>query len=85
MHILPLIFSAVYKARLFWCELASVGDIDCRDVCLLSNIMELKDTWLVLKAPKHCIRDGSTAMSRSRIHDPLTQDKPWTFVVYKLM
>ena len=36
----PPTCSVVYPSRLFWCELQSV---DCRDVCLLSNIMGLND------------------------------------------
>lgn len=32
---------AVYPQRLFWCELQSFADICCRDVCLLSAIMQV--------------------------------------------
>ena len=54
IHIFPLTCSAVYQSRLFWCELPSVGDIGRRDVCLLSNIMELDGTRLVvLTEPKY--------------------------------
>lgn len=38
IHSLPL--SAINPSRL--CELQSFGEISCRDVSLLSNIMELK-------------------------------------------
>ncbi|MDF4377384.1 hypothetical protein P3378_24580, partial [Vibrio parahaemolyticus] len=48
IHIFPLTCSAFYQYRLFWCELLSVGDIGCRDVCLLLNIMELDGTQLVM-------------------------------------
>ena len=33
--------------RLFWCESASFVNVTFRDVCLLSNIMELGGTQLV--------------------------------------
>ena len=33
--------SAVYQSKLFRYELSSFGDIDCREFCLLSNIMEI--------------------------------------------
>ncbi|MDF4341209.1 hypothetical protein P3480_25735, partial [Vibrio parahaemolyticus] len=54
IHIIPLTCSAIYQSGLFCCELQSVGDISRRDVCLLSNIIELDGTQLmVLNAPKN--------------------------------
>ena len=38
----------------FWCELQSFGDIGCRDVCPLMNVMEL-DLLVFLKAPQKYI------------------------------
>lgn len=53
IHILSLTCSAIHPSSLFWCELPSPGDIGRRDVCFLSNTMELDGTQLVvLNAPK---------------------------------
>ena len=44
---------AFYPPGLFWCELQSFGANSCRDVCILSHMMELDDTQLVMfKVPK---------------------------------
>jgi len=52
----PFTCGAIYRSRLFWCEFQSVGDISCRDVCLLTSIIELDGTQLVvLKAPEKYI------------------------------
>jgi len=73
--------SAFYQSRLFWCELPSVGDICCRNVCFLSNIMELDGTRLVvLKVPKNTLERLNINLSLSKNHDPVTQDNPQTFV-----
>lgn len=35
------LLSAVYPFRSLGCELSNIGDISCRDVALLSDMMEL--------------------------------------------
>lgn len=52
----PLTWSAFYQSRSFWCELLSFGDKGHRDVCLVSNVMELNGTQhVVLKVPVRCL------------------------------
>lgn len=53
---IPLTCSAFYQSRSFWCELLSFGDKGHRDVCLVSNVMELNGTQhVVLKVPVRCL------------------------------
>lgn len=47
-----------------------VLEIGCRDICLLSNIMELDGTRLMMLA----------AMFLSKNHDPVTQNDPQTLL-----
>jgi len=59
----------------------SFGDIGCRDVCLLSSIMELDGTNpVVLKAPK-IHTNNATSMSLYRNEDLVTQDNPPPFLL----
>lgn len=41
IDVFSLTCSAIYQSALFWSELPSFGDIICRDVCLISEIMEV--------------------------------------------
>ena len=51
---LVLTYNAIDPSKLFWCTFSSFIDVSDRDVCLLSNIMELDTTWLVvIEAPKN--------------------------------
>ena len=43
-HISPPTCCRIYPCRLLWCELQVFGDISCRHVCPLLDIMELDDT-----------------------------------------
>lgn len=44
LQISPLTCRAIKQPRLFWCELTSFGDIGCRDVCRLSNLIKVDGT-----------------------------------------
>ena len=78
MHIFLLPVVQFIHLRLFWCTLPSFGGISCRDVCLLSNIMELDGTLLeVLRVPENNFfwhPEHSTVLSLSKNHNPGTQD-----------
>ncbi len=51
----------------FWSELHSVGDVCCRVVCLLSNVMELDGIWLVvIKAPKNTFKKLNSIFSSKK-------------------
>lgn len=43
-----VLFAFYLYLHIVWCELLSLGDISCRNVCLLSNITEPDDTLLVV-------------------------------------
>ena len=59
-----LTYSGVYPFRLFWCALHTRVLEVCRDVCLLSTIMELIGTRLVaLKAQKNTFEKLSSDVS----------------------
>ena len=48
-----LTFSAINQSKLFWCELYSCGGIGRKDLCLLSNTMEVNGALnVVFTAPK---------------------------------
>lgn len=58
----------------FLCQLLGFGDIGCRDVCFLSNIMELHGTQLVvLQTAKNTILYNSAAMQQCLIPEIMTQ------------
>lgn len=59
---------AIHPSRLFHCELQSLGDISRRDVCFLSNIMELDRTRLVVPKAKKT-KPFEKLMSLSRNHN----------------
>lgn len=48
-----------------------------RDVCLLSNVIKPDGSRVVvLKKATHFFIEIPTALPRSKMHDPLTQDNP---------
>ena len=61
----PLTCSAIHPPRWFWCQLPSFGDIGCRDVCFLSNIMELDG----IRSAQKILTKYPTTMSLSRNRD----------------
>lgn len=62
------------KSKQFWCELLISGDISCRKVDFLTNILELDGTLLrMLKTPQKIPMKNSTVMSLYRNYDLVIQ------------